>query len=464
MRVYQWQRRLVVRVQQSTLSAIRFGYGFRPGEDVPVDAAGLVARLQQPDVNPLGFSNWSMDEALDERRATRKALRDHKAGKAGAAEAYDALKKRSRAQGIVVAKAAFGRAIYGRDGFRERLVMFWRDHFTTVAKVASNFAFAGDYIDGAIRPNITGRFSDLLRATITHPAMLAYLDQNASAGSNSRRARKGRGGLNENLARELLELHTLGVGAEYNQRDVRQLAELLAGTRFVHEELEIAADRAQPGVKQVLGRNYGGGKPALDDVFALLDDLAAHPATARHVASKLAVHFISDDPDPALVDHISARYQATGGDLMAVYSAMLEHPAAWGEFGQKAKQPFDLLVSGMRALDLPQAVLEEAGRQGVRRHLLGPMLLMGQNFLQPNGPDGWPEAAEDWITPQGLAGRVQWATDAAQNFGADRDPRVLLETALADAAGPGLRFAINGAASRQDGLALILASPEFNRR
>jgi uncharacterized protein (DUF1800 family) len=270
--------------------------------------------------------------------------------------------------------------------------------------------------------------------------------------------------LNENLARELLELHTLGVGAEYSQRDVRQLAELLAGTRFVHEGLEIAADRAQPGVKQVLGRDYGGEKPALDDVFDLLDDLAAHPATARHLARKLAVHFISDDPEPALIDHISARFQATGGDLMEVYSAMLEHPAAWGDFGQKAKQPFDLLVSGMRALDLPQPLLEEAGRQGVRRHLLGPMLLMGQSFLRPNGPDGWPESAEDWITPQGLAGRVQWATDAAQNFGADRDPRVFLETALADAAGPGLRFAAKGAATRQDGLALILASPEFNRR
>ncbi len=451
-------------VSPATISAVRFGYGFRADEHTPADAVGLLDRLAQADETPLNIAPWNLVRSQSELRTARLLLRDRRNGKDGADAAYKKQVKKSRSQGVVVAKSVFGRAIYGRDGFRERLVMFWRDHFTTEAKVAVNFAYAGDYIDGAIRPNITGRFSDLLRAAITHPAMLAYLDQTMSAGTDSRRAKSGKGGLNENLARELLELHTLGVDGAYGQADVRQLAQLMAGMRFVHNGLEMHPGMAQPGSKSVLGREYSGAQPSLDDVFAFLDDVALHPDTARHLARKLVVHFITDTPDQRHIDYVCEHYLATAGDLMETYSALLDHPSAWMDFGQKVKQPFDLIVSGMRALDLAQAVLEGADRRAMRRYLLGPMLVMGQEFLRPGGPDGWPEEAAAWITPQGLAGRVQWATDAAQSFGADRDPRGFLATALADAAGPGLRFAVSGAASRQDALTLILASPEFNRR
>ncbi len=451
-------------VASSTMASIRFGYGFRPGEPVPHGASDLISRLAQPDENPLSFSPWTLDEATAAFLAFRKAQVARRENRRGAEEDHSRAVTALREQGSMTVKSVFGRAVFGRDGFRERLVAFWRDHFTVVAKSVQMGGFLGDLNDVAIRRHVTGKFANLLTAAITHPAMLFYLDQNASAGSRSLRAQRGKGGLNENLARELLELHTMGAGGAYGQADVRQLAELMAGMRYSENGLKMTGSWAQPGTKTVLGKTYSGPVPELDDVRAFLSDVALHPDTGRHLARKLAVHFVSDTPDEGLVAHLSEAYRATGGDLMAVYAALLEHPDSWREFGAKAKQPFDLVVSGLRALDLPQQMLEQADARAVRRYLQGPVTLMGQPLFRANGPDGWPEAAAEWITPQGLAGRLRWAGDTARSFGTGRDPRAFLDTALADAAGAALRWAAPRAESREAGLALILASPEFNRR
>ncbi|MCB1367867.1 MAG: DUF1800 family protein, partial [Rhodobacteraceae bacterium] len=194
------------------------------------------------------------------------------------------------------------------------------------------------------------------------------------------------------------------------------------------------------------------------------DDLARHPDTARHIARKLAVHFVADDPDPALVVALEAAFRDSDGDLMQVYGALLAHPAAWSEFGAKARQPFDFIVAAFRALGTDPGEIANLNFRKTRQFLSGPMAVMGQPWQQPPGPDGWPEALEDWITPQGLAARVEWALMAINVFGRDQDPAAFAAAALGDMADDQLRRIVGFAESRAEGMALVLASPEFNRR
>jgi uncharacterized protein (DUF1800 family) len=346
-------------------------------------------------------------------------------------------------------------------------VLFWADHFSVAARDGAGRELPGAMMQDAIRPNLTGRFADLLIAVETHPAMLIYLDQIRSFGPTSPVGlRRGRG-LNENLARELLELHTLGVEAGYSQTDVRELAELLTGMA-VHPDgsLRFVRNRAEPGAETVLGVSYPEN-PAdgMVPVRAALADLAVRPETARHLARKLAVHFVSDTPDPALVAALEAAWIGTGGDLMAVYAALLEHPAAWAPAAEKARPPVEFVIASLRALGLDGRAIAALDDRRLRRAVLAPMEAMGQPWQAPRGPDGWPEAAQDWITPQGLAARIRWAMEApAQLVAALPDPRALLVRALEDAASGQLVWAVSGAENRAEGVGLVLASPEFNRR
>ncbi|NHX27388.1 DUF1800 domain-containing protein, partial [Escherichia coli] len=267
---------------------------------------------------------------------------------------------------------------------RERLVRFWADHFTALGKNPILRGLEFGYVEEAIRPNITGSFAGLLKAAVTHPMMLHYLDQARAVGPNAPGA-KGVRGLNENLAREVLELHTLGVGAPYAQDDVRELAELFTGMTVNSEQAFNFRPRlAEPGAEEVLGQRYGGATARLADIHAALDDLAHHPATARHIATKLAVHFVADLPDTGLVDHIAGTYAQTGGDLLACYGALLDHPAAWGAEAQKARQPFDFVAASLRALDAPMP----EGDKAPLRLFARPMAEMGQPIEGPIGPDG----------------------------------------------------------------------------
>ena len=305
----------------------------------------------------------------------------------------------------------------------------------------------------------------MLKAAVTHPSMLVYLDQVASFGPNSRAAR-GRRGLNENLAREVIELHSLGVGGAYTQRDVKQLAKLLTGlTAGFPKGFALRPARAEPGAEQVLGRSYGGDAPSLDDIYAVLEDLATHPDTGAHLARKLAVHFCSDAPDEGMVASMADAYRDNSGALLSVYEAMLRHPFAWESFGQKVKQPIDFVTSSLRAIGLPAASLGKLSRKEMQSYLTGPMASMGQPWFRPLGPDGWAEAAEAWITPQGLAARLQWAMAAPSAFFRGLpDPRGFVETSLGSLADERLRFVAGAAETRREGIALVLASPGFQRR
>ncbi len=222
---------------------------------------------------------------------------------------------------------------------------------------------------------------------------------------------------------------------------------------------------AEPGAEVVLGKSYGGGTARLEDIRAALQDIARHPDTARHLARKLAVHFVADQPDPGLVEHLAAAYSSHDGDLLVVYQALLEHPASWAAFGAKARQPFDFVVAALRALAVPGAQLTGLATKPARQLLLEPLKLMGQPFQEPSGPNGWPEEAEAWINPQGLAGRIQWAMKVPERLVPDLpDPRRLVQTALADAAGARVVWAAERAETIAEGVGIILASPEFNRR
>ncbi len=294
--------------------------------------------------------------------------------------------------------------------------------------------------------------------------MLVYLDQNSSIGPNSMAGLDRGQGLNENLAREILELHTLGVGSGYGQADVTEFAELLTGIRLTKDGMRFMPRFAEPGAEMVLGVLYGSKNGSLAAVDAALRDIALRPETARHLAHKLAVHFVQDTPDEDLVEHITQAYLASDGDLRTTYGAFLEHPGAWVEALRKVKQPRDYVVSSLRAFGFEADFLRGLDRKEIRSGILNPLSSMGQTPNRPSGPDGWPEEAAAWITPATLSARIEWAMELARRFGQDLDPRVFLEGALGDAASENTSFLVAGSEAKWEGVALALASPEFNRR
>jgi uncharacterized protein (DUF1800 family) len=428
--------------------AIRFGYGLPATADPSAVLAG-------PDRAAETWPGVTLAEAgrvLRDYRAARKA--DDQAAARVARRQADAL-------ALTGAKATFARAIGSDDPFRERLVAFWADHFTTAARTRIEAPLPAILIDEAIRPHVGGRFADMLTAVITHPVMLIYLNQEASFGPGSPKGLRQKKGLNENLARELLELHTLGVGAGYDQADVRAMAELLTGLSVGPEGFVFDKRRAEPGAETVLGVRYAG--EGMEPILGALGDLAARPETAAHLARKLAVHFVTDDPDGGLVAVLEGTFRDTGGDLQALSAALVAHPAAWT--GQKARQPFDFVIATLRALGVdPETVLSAKPRQ-FKEMILDPLAAMGQPLHQAPGPDGWPEREADWITPQGLAARIDWAMQAPERMVRPLpDPRIFLQTALGDRAGKDLAWAVSAAESARDGVGIVLASPEFNRR
>ncbi len=453
-----------------TLASIRYGYGLSPIVAPPQSVETMLDRLSGPDVIARDLPIVPFAIRAKEEVAMGKLRRARRKNVDGALAKLKAANRIAQGELMRELRVSLLRPAIAKDGFRERLVRFWADHFTVAAKGKGLRYVTTGYIEDAIRPLVTTSFGKMLRATTTHPAMLIYLDQIQSVGPNSKIGKKLGRGLNENLAREVIELHTLGVGGAYSQADVRQFAELLTGLYYnFRKGFSFRPSAAEPGAETVIGTSYGGPRGSLDDIYAVLDDLARHPDTARHIARKLVVHFVSDVPTPKLVAHVAAAFMASQGDLMAVYTALLEHPAAWENPGGKAKQPFDFLASALRALGIGTGgvgsdVVADLSIRKTRLYFQGPLQIMGQPWLQPPGPDGWPENLQDWITPQGLAARIQWALVAAGLWGNNTDPARFATTALGDMTDEVLLGVVGFAESRVEGIALALASPEFNRR
>jgi uncharacterized protein (DUF1800 family) len=431
----------------SFVATNRFGLGCRLGESPLRDArAWLHAQIEAAD--PLAGASPGTAETLalvkaqmEADRAQRdgdRATRPHLVG--------DQLRQEIRDY--------FSHALVTQAPFRERLVWFWANHFTIAAKGLVPSACAGAYVREAIRPHVTGRFTDMLLAVMRHPAMLDYLDQAQSTGPESSAGEKRHTGLNENLARECLELHTVSPASGYSQVDVTNFARILTGwsveTRQEPLGFRFRPRMHEPGEIEVMGQAWPAGEAG---GVAVLRFLATHSATYRHLAQKLVCHFVADDPPPGDVRRIEAVLRDTQGDLRAACLAVIELPGAWIA-GAKLRTPQEYVIACLRALGKqPDQVPDIGGLVGG----------LGQPPFQAPFPIGWPDRAADWAGPEAILRRAEFAYTFAGRA-ADLDPEQVGAAAL----GPLLRRdtadQMRLAGSRREALTLLLASPEFMRR
>lgn len=482
------------------MASMRFGYGRRPGETLPKNVDALIRQVE----SGAGETCLFPFEGISTRRArladyrlldttTKAAIKTGTLRMVGekAVSPYSVALNNSLQRDR---HYRIEQAVLSPNGFFERLATFWTDHFSIdTRKGATTRLLVPLFEAEAIRPHIAGRFDALLKAAVLHPAMLVYLDQIRSVGPNSPVGRKSGRGLNENLARELIELHTMGAGSGYTQADVRAAATVLTGLwfRVPHYSTVFSARFAEPGASTVLGRDYGGADRAMQRVHDLLEDLAAREETRRHICRKLVIHFIDDDPPQAMVEAMVDAWARSDGALLDVYRAMLEHPRSFEAPGRKARQPFDFVVAALRALDVPKSALQPAdpkgkpvqqvsdmtalqdvlmvsadGRPALRANPFSVAAVerLGQPIWSPSSPAGWAEALPAWITASQLTERINWSRRLVARFGGEIDPRAFLEATLGDGARADTIKTVSGAPNRAIAVSMVLASPEFNRR
>lgn len=349
--------------------------------------------------------------------------------------------------------------------FLERYVWFWSNHFTISVMKARMIYFAGSYEREAIRPMVLGKFEDLLISTVRHPAMLIYLDNAFSVGPDSPAGRYVKLGLNENHAREILELHTMGVASGYTQGDVIELAKLLTGWSMQRgNDVDSATgykyfqNRHQPGAKTLLGKSYTQGGEG--EGVEALRDIARHPATARHIATKLARHFVADEPPPQVVAKLERTFRETGGDLRALAFALVDEPAAWQPQLVKIRTPIEYVVAAIRLFGGIQDAISDQQFKGLAEALR----VMGQIPFAAQSPKGWPDTASAWAGPAAVMERAQWAHALAERIPKKPDPVALAEFTFGPLLSRETRDTLMRAADPTQGLALFLASPEFQRR
>ena len=368
------------------------------------------------------------------------------------------IQKTFRAEAL----ARLQRAIIADCGFVERLVVFWSNHFCiSASKGGPARMWAGSFEREAIRPYVLGRFADMLKAVEQHPAMLFFLDNQQSLGPDSRAGRNRNRGLNENLAREILELHTLGVGGGYSQDDVTALANIITGWTYAGRLGQLGppgsfvfnANAHQPGAQRVMGKIYDAADVTQGE--AVLSDIARHPSTAKFIAAKFVRHFVADEPPPALVARLADIFTRTDGDLRALAMALVDSDEVWAAPLAKVRSPYEFLIAAGRLL---AQIPNDPARY------LGGLNTLGQPLWSPAGPNGFPDTNAAWASPEGIKLRLDISAQIASRLADGVDPRDLLELAAADAASVETRRTIERAESRQQALALLLMSPEFQRR
>ena len=366
---------------------------------------------------------------------------------------------------LVVARAATS-----PDAFTARITAFWSNHFSLGGGSFVLRTVAGLYEPEALAPHVFGKFSDLLVAAEHHPAMVAYLNLQESIGPNSPVGKKNGRGLNENLGREIMELHSLGADGGYSQRDVISLSSIMTGW---HIDLEAGRsvylrDRAEPGAKHLLGKTFSGEEPQSSDYEDALRHLAAHPSTARFIGRKLARHFFGPASDAAAAA-LEAAYLESDGDLTEIYITMLSLPEARAPLGANARNDFEFVCSALRvatpylrpgAFDSPSD-----GNGGFKRNILthGSMAAMNQRLWLASSPKGWPDDPAYWLAPTILVKRLRWIPRLVRQLHGV-DPLEFAKVAIGPIASKNTMAAVSSASNRLLGLGLVLASPEFNRR
>jgi uncharacterized protein (DUF1800 family) len=463
------------------IAANRFGLGARPDElaSIGTDPRGwLAAQIQGTRSHPDAIRSLPTSaQVFAAYTQGQEAKRDLRKESGKQAERVQKLIANIRQKVVPIyldqVAARYRIAATTTEPFRERLVHFWSNHFAVSADKAAVIGLAGTLENEAIRPNLQARFIDLLYAVESHPAMILYLDNQASIGPDSKLATRAarrlqssgrKVGINENLAREILELHTLGVGSGYSQTDVSAFAEALTGWSVGGGGRGMLAEGEpgkyvfrenfhQPGAKTILGKRYGADGPG--QARAVLRDVASHPATATHIATKLVRHFIADDPPSAAVEHVAKVFRDSDGNLPAVHAALIDLPQVATQPPPKFKTPHEFVISALRMLDFvpdkPQQVL-------------APFQLLGQRPWSPGSPAGWPDTADQWDGPDALLRRIEWATQVADRIGSKSRPLQVGMQSLGTALTQRTSTAISRAESGAQGLTLLLVSPEFQRR
>ena len=417
----------------------RFGLGPRAGDAVPGDPVRWLLQQLGPSAAgaPAGVTEGFAAIALD--RTDRLPV---------------GQPSRVRQLFTTDMQSLVDQALTTANPFRERLVWFWANHFTVSLRRGEVAPLAGPFLHDAIRPHVTGRFGDMLLAVMRHPAMLLYLDNAGSAGAASQAGQRQRRGLNENLARECLELHTCSPAAGYTQSDVTEFARLLTGWSVERTAEPVGFTfrpfAHDPGPKRVLGQTFPEGEAG---GVAALAFLAAHPMTHRHLATKLVRHFVADAPPPGAVRIVEGVLRDTGGDLGAAAAALVRLPDAWQPL-TKLRTPWEFVVAALRA-----AGLAAENRPDVPGIVAG----LGQPMFNAPFPIGWPDTAAEWAGPEAVMRRIDWAYGFSGRAHVP-DASVLAETALGPLAAPTTLAELARAGSRRDAITLLLASPEFQRR
>lgn len=461
---------------KDTLAAIavtRFGLGARPGELAAAksDPRGwLKAQIRasgadQPPGNLPGSAERivAYREFQQDRRMVQQVQAQMKQGDPPNPQPQQlaGLAQATGVQEEMLARAQLAAATPAP--FRERWALFWANHFTVSAIKAQTAPVAGPFEREVIRPNAFGQFATMCAASSSHPGMLSYLDQAQSIGPNSQAGlRRGRGaGLNENLAREILELHTVGVDGGYTQADVTEFARAMTGWsigappdganngKFIYRP-----QTHEPGPRTVMGKRYRdeGGRTALNIIL----DLCLHPATARHVARKLATHFVSDSPPPALVAKLETAFRNSGGKLDVVANTLIDADEAWAPAPAKFKTPYELVISAHRTMGVQPSRPQQIAQ---------PLNTLGQPPFRAPSPKGWPEEAAAWAAPDAVIKRLTWCEDyAAQVANGPRAPIQVAEDCLGKRLSTDVRTAILNAESRPEALTILFMSPEFQRR
>ncbi len=488
---------------EGAIAATRFGMGARPGEiaaassdprgwlksQIKADAAIVPSTglLSIPDVFKARAEAYGGNPPpgapgaapVDNRTAAQRMVQQQVQR-----EAREGLQKEVEARST--------HAVATTSPFAERWARFWANHFTVAARNAQLVGVVGPFEREAIRPYIFTTFAELTASSSFHPGMLMYLDANRSIGPSTEAAKRRNAGLNENLAREILELHTMGVGSGYSQADIIEFAKALTGWTVGNQQtarmaglgggqgggqgnprqrraqlqrtgLDMTSDMIgktvfieplhEPGARTVLGKKYGGD--AKLQAAAILDDVVKHPATAHHISVKLVRHFVADDPPPAAVAKIEAAFNKSGGNLAKVAAAVIDLNEAWSPTPVKFKTPDELLVSAARATGAAAAF----GRD----QRLAYTSLAQQPFSAP-APTGWPDDTASWSGSDAVMKRLEWANAVARRMSTSMSPTDFLDAALGEIASEGTRKSVSRAESAEQGFTLALMSPEFQRR
>jgi uncharacterized protein (DUF1800 family) len=514
----------------------RLGYGPRPADVARVRAMGVAAYLEQQ-LDPRRLPNSAVADALGAYEVlaatTAQLVRDYPQPTAEQRQAIargDMTRRELREQlplgrrpAAITAQlqsAAVARAVVSETQLEEALAGFWFNHFNVYSQKGAVRWMVPAYEREAIRPHVLGKFRELVLATARHPAMLFYLDnwmstradftpprgQNPQASAMPQRAGRA-AGLNENYARELMELHTLGVDGGYTQQDVTEVARCFTGWTIDRPReggpFLFRARTHDTGRKRVLGQTIpaGGG---MEDGERVIDILVRHPSTARFISTKLARHFVMDDPPAALVERMAATFRSTDGDIRAVMTTLVTAPEFWSRdaYRAKIKTPFEVVVSALRALDgRLEATRGRGGAPGGGAlELAREVGRLGQPLYEAQPPTGYPDRAESWVNTGALLGRMNFALALAHNRfrgaaidldgvlgSVDRSqPALVLDRLLAavlhGAATPQTRAVLSAQLANPDITrttgddrvasdtdveklaALVLGSPEFQRR